>query len=244
MSTQPAGMQSILDVFPYGAPDLQRLYKKYLTRAMMVAVGMMLLAVGSWFAAKLLASDDAPEVRIRMIDPTELGPPPSIDKPAPPPIKVAAPVIAPSVAIPVPVPDELVPEEQTIATQEEMQQVAAPVLEGLGGDSLVIDPGAFGGDDEPGMEDYVAVEVEPVPIKQVAPEYPRIAREAEIEGKVIVKALVDKEGKVSKVVVVDGPEIFQSAALAAAKQWVFKPAIMGGKPVKVWVAIPFRFRLN
>lgn len=240
MSTQTTEIHSIVDVFPYGAPDLQRLYHKYLTRAMMVAVGLVVVAVGGWLAAKFIGGDDARVVRISTVNPMELGAPPSIDKPKPPPIKVAVPEIKPAVAIPVPVPDELVPEEQTIATQEEMQE-ATPVMEGLG-DSLIIDPSLFEGD--PGMEDYVAVEEEPVPIKQVAPQYPTIAREAEIEGKVVVKALVDKEGKVTKAVVVDGPEIFRDAALAAAKQWVFKPAIMGGKPVKVWVAIPFRFRLN
>ena len=34
------------------------------------------------------------------------------------------------------------------------------------------------------------------------------------------------------------------AALAAAQKWVFTPALRQGKPVTVWVSIPFRFRLK
>jgi TonB family protein len=66
-----------------------------------------------------------------------------------------------------------------------------------------------------------------------------------LEGNVFVKVWVDKEGKVRKVVLLksDAP-IFEEAAIAAAQQWVFTPAVMQKGPVSVWVSIPFRFRLT
>jgi TonB family protein len=66
-----------------------------------------------------------------------------------------------------------------------------------------------------------------------------------LEGNVFVKVWVDKEGKVRKVVILksDAP-IFEEAAVAAAKQFVFTPAVMQKGPVSVWVSIPFRFRLT
>jgi len=38
--------------------------------------------------------------------------------------------------------------------------------------------------------------------------------------------------------------LLNDVALAAARRWVFTPALSNGKPVAVWTAIPFHFRLN
>jgi outer membrane biosynthesis protein TonB len=38
--------------------------------------------------------------------------------------------------------------------------------------------------------------------------------------------------------------LLQSAAVEAALRWVFKPALANGRPVPVWVAIPFRFQMH
>ena len=88
------------------------------------------------------------------------------------------------------------------------------------------------------------VEKQPVPTKRVVPEYPDIARKANITGKVFVYALVNKEGKVEQIGKITGPEVFHEAAKAAALQWEFEPAIQNDKPVKVWVSLPFTFKLN
>lgn len=89
----------------------------------------------------------------------------------------------------------------------------------------------------------------PQPITKVNPFYPELAVKAGLEGRVFVKALVGKDGKVIDAVVVDNageksPEIFHQTALEAAKQWTFTPAELQGKPVEVWVAIPFKFGLS
>ena len=88
------------------------------------------------------------------------------------------------------------------------------------------------------------VEKQPEVIKQIKPDYPEIARKAGIEGKVVVNALVGKDGKVEKVGDISGPEVFREPAKAAALQWEFTPAIQNDRPVKVWVSIPFKFKFR
>jgi hypothetical protein len=51
-------------------------------------------------------------------------------------------------------------------------------------------------------------------------------------------------GKVAKAEVTrSDAEIFNQPALDAGKQWLFKPAMSKGKPIAVWVSVPFRFKL-
>jgi len=88
------------------------------------------------------------------------------------------------------------------------------------------------------------VEKQPTPTKRVVPEYPDIARKANITGKVFVTALIGKDGKVEQIGKITGPEVFHAAAKAAAQKWEFEPAIQNDKPVKVWVSLPFTFKLN
>ncbi len=88
------------------------------------------------------------------------------------------------------------------------------------------------------------VERQPNPIKRVTPEYPDIARKANITGKVFVTALVNKLGKVEQIGKISGPEVFHESARTAALRWEFDPAIQNDKPVKVWVSLPFTFQLN
>ena len=68
---------------------------------------------------------------------------------------------------------------------------------------------------------------------------------AGLKGTVYVKILVDKDGKPKKAVVIKSTtEIFNDAAVEAAMQFIFTPAVMNNGPVKVWVAIPFKFKLK
>lgn len=252
MAEQKQEILSVIDIFPYGAPELRRAYNKYLGWGAGVAIGLYALSLGGWVAAQNMGDDDAvPTVKMRIItDVAELGPPPSIAGSPPPAVSVTVPTVKPNFGIPVPVPDFQITEEiPEFATQEEIKQIEAPVSsggDGGSGDSLVVAPGAlqFEEEAEPEPDAFVPVEVQPEPIKQVTPKYPDLAREAGIDGKVFVKVLVDKDGKVKKAMVVKGPEIFHEAALEAAKGWVFKPAIQGNKPVPVWVSLPFVFSLE
>ena len=76
--------------------------------------------------------------------------------------------------------------------------------------------------------------------------YPEIAREAGIEGTVLVQCFIDKKGNVIKTVVVKGLKGtgLNEAAMDALEKTKFKPAIQRDKPVGVWLAIPVTFKLN
>jgi TonB family protein len=92
--------------------------------------------------------------------------------------------------------------------------------------------------------DFVRYDKEPQIIKKVEPKYPEPALRAGLEGKVIVKMWVDKEGKVAQVVVLKSDaEIFNQPAIEAAKQFAFTPASLNNKSVATWVSYPFRFKL-
>ncbi len=93
--------------------------------------------------------------------------------------------------------------------------------------------------------EFYAVEVKPRIVKRVEPEYPELAKRAGIEGQVFVKVLVDETGHVIQAKILRSTnEIFNEPALKAARQFVFTPGMQRDRPVKVWVAIPFRFRLT
>lgn len=90
------------------------------------------------------------------------------------------------------------------------------------------------------------VEVKPVPIFLPEPEYPEICRHAGIEGVVIVNALVDVDGSIMAVNLVksSGNEALDEAAIAGAWMAKFNPARQRDQFVRVWVSIPYRFRLH
>ncbi len=232
--------EEMIIAFPvdYGANELKKAYQKYLSRALAVATGVMLTGVGTYWGAVKLAEEDEPPHMVRIMKYTDLGPPPSIQNAQAPAVAVSAPAVKPSVGIPVPVPDAEVNPEQTIATQQELSQAINPSEATSSGGDIKIE------DDGP-PPDFVPYEKEPVIVKKVEPKYPEIALRAGLEGNVITKVWVDKEGKVHKVVVLKSDaEIFNQAAVDAASQWVFTPAVMQKGPVAVWVSIPFRFRLS
>ncbi|MCK9212680.1 MAG: energy transducer TonB [Ignavibacteriaceae bacterium] len=111
-------------------------------------------------------------------------------------------------------------------------------------DELVPIPSNQSEDDLP-MDKFVEVEKMPDIINQVNPVYPEEAKKNGIEGRVWVKALVSKEGNVKKAVAVKSDnEIFNQSAIEAAMKYAFTPAMQGGKPVAVWVVMPFKFELD
>lgn len=83
----------------------------------------------------------------------------------------------------------------------------------------------------------------PVPIHQVVAAYPLEAQATRQEAQVTVLATVAADGSVTAVELA-GPAdaAFGREALAAARQWRFKPATSDGQPIESQVRIPFRFR--
>ncbi len=86
----------------------------------------------------------------------------------------------------------------------------------------------------------------PVVKKTVQPSYPEDARRQGKEGMTVVSILVDEQGQVirEKLVKSSGSASLDSAALAAARQFRFLPGEKDGRAVKVWMKLPFAFRLK
>jgi periplasmic protein TonB len=231
----------------YGAAELKSTYRRFLGLGLGIAVAIHFSIVGFYYLIDLVGGEDPPSIHVRLLRYSELGPPPSIASAnSPPPIGVSAPKARPDAGVPVPVPDLEVSPEQTLATQHEMNQGTGPGGEGGGTEDGTGLPGDINiADDESPPADYVAVEKEPVIVKSVEPKYPAMAVKTGLEGKVLVKIWVDKEGKPKEVDVLQSDaEIFNDPATEAAKQFVFTPAYMNDGPVPVWVTITLRFALS
>ena len=181
------------------------------------------------------------ETSVIVVPYRELAAPPPLTQNEPPPqVAVTQPVAPPTVGVAVPVPDAEAPPEQTIASQEELAQ-STPGVD-TEGDKIVVAPPTE--EELPKFGEYVYVEELPEAITKVSPDYPEIAREASVDGTVMVQALVGKDGKVKDTRVVKSIPMLDASAIAAVKQWVFKPALSNNKPVAVWVAVPVKFTLH
>jgi protein TonB len=99
-------------------------------------------------------------------------------------------------------------------------------------------------------EDGVFMEVESEPnvdlealMKKIV--YPETARRAGVEGRVIVRVLVGKDGKPIKSKIQSSESsLLENAALEAVNKTSFVPAIQNGSPTTCWVSIPIQFRLK
>ena len=91
---------------------------------------------------------------------------------------------------------------------------------------------AFAGVDTPPERKYA-----PKPV------YPEWAREAGVEGKVLLRVLVGKDGHPKKVIATGGVRALGEDAARAVVRWTFHPALSNGNPIEVWVEVPVVFRL-
>jgi protein TonB len=182
------------------------------------------------------------ETSVIVVPYREIAAPPPLSENTPPPqVAIAQPVAPPTVGVAVPVPDAEAPPEQTIASQEEIA-ASTPGVESSDGDNIVVAPPTE--DELPAFGEYVYVEELPEAVTKVNPNYPDIAREAGVDGVVLVQALVGKDGKVKDTRIVKSIPMLDNAASDAVRLWVFKPALSNNKPVAVWVAVPVRFSLH
>ena len=93
---------------------------------------------------------------------------------------------------------------------------------------------------------FIATDTKPKVLKSVRPDYPELAREAGAEGTVLVEVTVDGTGRVTaaRVVGSDTVTALERAALAAAMQYLFSPALQRNVPVTVRTVITFEFQLH
>lgn len=230
----------------YGAMELKEVAHRYWVAGLLISIAIHSAVLGvfqlRWFDGRIDLSD-IPLHTPRWpeyvpIDPIirGIGPVPRAPQKS---------AIAPGErATPVPVPDDRVNPNKEMATQEHLAWKVDPASTGTGEGGVLGTPAIpVPADDTP--VPFEAVEKLPVLVSRPAPVYPEVAIRAGIEGKVVVKVLVGKDGRVREAVVLySNADCLNDAALAAAKEYLFVPAIMNNGPVSVWVSVPFSFRLK
>ena len=201
----------------------------------------------------LLMSDEIPDptsvVKAFFVEPTAPPPPPP---PPPPPAPKAAvtPKIPPrpvetnqQFTAPVDMPQEIRPEEGIDLGVE--GGVPGGVEGGVPGGVV---GGVVGGlPDAPPPAQAVRVGgqiKEPKKLKNVAPVYPDIAKQARVQGVVILECTISPQGKVTDVKILRGIPLLDQAATDAVKQWVYTPTLLNGVPVPVIMTVTVNFRLS
>ena len=231
----------------YGAPLLKRVAQRYTGMGLTLAVAFHMGGAGAYWCSHYLNKVDNNVRSVGNIRIVDIGPPPSIlNQQALPQIAFSTPLAKLNVGVPVPVPDAQVSPEQTIMSQRDLSEITGPENFGNGGgDVTVLPPDLKVPDDDTPPPIFRPVEAWPQVVKQVIPKYPELAQRAGIEGRVIVKIWVDKNGAPHQAIVMKSDaEIFDQPAVDAAMQYRFTPAIMNKGPVAVWVVIPFTFKLK
>jgi protein TonB len=85
---------------------------------------------------------------------------------------------------------------------------------------------------------------EPRKLKNVAPIYPQTARQARVQGVVILECRIGTEGKVTDVKVLRGIPLLDGSATEAVRRWEYEPTLLNGVPVPVIMTVTVNFRLN
>lgn len=81
-------------------------------------------------------------------------------------------------------------------------------------------------------------------IHRVEPQYPPIAKQLGIQGAVIVKAVISREGSIEQAQVISGQGMLSNAALDAIRQWKYRPYYLNNEPIEVETQITVNFILG
>jgi protein TonB len=79
-------------------------------------------------------------------------------------------------------------------------------------------------------------------IYKVTPVYPAIAKSAHVNGEVVVKIMIGKDGSVRNLVIEKGPAMLRGAVLEAVRQWKYKPYKVDGDPREIESIVSVNFR--
>jgi protein TonB len=81
-------------------------------------------------------------------------------------------------------------------------------------------------------------------LHRVQPTYPPIARQARVQGTVELRAIISKVGTIENLVVVSGHPMLVKSALAAVRQWRYRPYLLNNEPIEVETEITVNFVLS
>jgi protein TonB len=237
----------------YGAYKLRKKYSRNLLIGMIIGVLVMGTAVITpYLNAKALESSKKRAERQVDIKLENLDTPNETVAPPPPPPPPPAETVQQAKYVPPVVVDSVKPEdevqlmtaEQAVVEvkNEEVVEVVEAVKEEIK-------------EEEPEPEPFVVVEEMPmfpggqVELMKYINEhvvYPEVAKENNIQGRVIVRFCVTSKGSIDQVSVLKGvdPELDKEAMRVVSELPPFKPGRQGGKPVPVWYMVPITFQLK
>jgi protein TonB len=81
-------------------------------------------------------------------------------------------------------------------------------------------------------------------IKKVTPNYPQLAKQARIQGTVVLQAEISKDGTIQNLQLISGHPMLAPAAIEAVRQWRYKPYLLNGEPVAVETTVQVNFSLS
>jgi protein TonB len=81
-------------------------------------------------------------------------------------------------------------------------------------------------------------------VRRVQPAYPPLARQARIQGTVVLAAEISKDGAIQNLHLISGHPMLAPAAIEAVKQWKYKPYLLNGEPVEVETTVQVNFTLS
>jgi TonB family protein len=80
-------------------------------------------------------------------------------------------------------------------------------------------------------------------LRSAEPEYPEAARLRRIQGPVVLEVRIGRDGAIQNVKWVSGRQVLANAAIAAVKQWQFRPHLVQGEPVEMQTKVILNFKL-
>ena len=255
----------------YGAYEMRAKYNRVLTRATLIAFLLFIAVTGlpkmiDWITPRAMVIAAPEPAYVDVIPDIPLEEKKLEDEPHDFP-ELAAPAIdirSIAVVIPTPTPDEQVREEAVIAEMSELDSavVGLATKDGAIGvdyswEGIPTGPGGGGADEtalletdekDPTSTEFILLEKEPQPVNmdelKAMIGYPPMALEAAIQGKVMLRVMIDKNGDYVKHTVFKDPHpILTKAVTDKISHLKMTPGIQAGRPIKVWVTVPFDFHL-
>ncbi|KIC95904.1 energy transducer TonB [Flavihumibacter solisilvae] len=253
----------------YGAYELRKTYNKRMTVALIVTTALLLLILlGNVLANSLKKKDDKTEMIVQDVQLEEVKreepkneppPPPPPPKPEPPKVEMAK-FTPPKI-----VKDEEVKEDEKPPEVEKLEETKIGTInqEGIKDEGIVAPPASDEGKgvveapkkvEEDWDKTFTKVEIESEypggtsawqRYLNKSLRYPQEAQDNEIQGTVVIQFIVDKEGNVSEVEAISGPnELREEAVRVIKKSGKWTPAVQNGRQVKSYKKQPITFRLE
>src|SRR5580692_9740522 len=210
--------------------------------------------IGVLILIPLIYTDALPKTQLMtfLVAPPPPPPPPPPPAAAPKVVKIQSEVINGQLRTPTKIPDKV----QMIKEEEQPPDLGGGVPGGVPGGI----PGGSAGGVMGGILSSANVAVPKVAtpqrirvsqgvstgllIRKVQPNYPQLAKQARIQGHVILQAEISKDGTIQNLQLISGHPMLAPAAIEAVKQWRYKPYLLNGEPVAVETQVDVIFSLS